>query len=69
MSMNVRGVDNETQDIINFYIANGWEENEAFNIVKQFKDEMYNTFEILCLCSLLQKLKKEQKVTISSSRI
>ena len=40
MSMNVRGVDNETQDIINFYIANGWEENEAFNIVKQFKDEM-----------------------------
>ena len=29
MSMNVRGVDNETQDIINFYIANGWEENEA----------------------------------------
>ena len=54
MSMNVRGVDNETQDIINFYIANGWEENEAFNIVKQFKDEMYNTFEILCLCSLMK---------------
>ena len=56
MSMNVRGVDNETQDIINFYIANGWEENEAFNIVKQFKDEMYNTFEILCLCSLMKLL-------------
>ena len=53
---NINGVDNETQMAIDYFIANGWDEKVAVDLVKRFVDEMYNPGEIVCIAALMKLL-------------